>query len=1634
MPRRTKKDNFIKKSLKQASKWFGRRFQLAMGRRRSSTRAGFVLPTVTMVALVVVLLTTAIMLRSFDRTKNASNYRVNQVTLSAAEPALARAQKKLDRLFSSPDTRGTPSEGTLDDQLTKNLAEYTLPDEERLQITLNNVPDQNARANSVNAWRFPVDTDNNGSFDSFTLYSILFYTPDRDNNGDFSWDRTPVEARTPPQDDGAVGNQCPGATATSAALVGASDWYESQGRLKKPFFTYVATVPITDTTGLGTGYEIYSGNKGFSALEYQQDRSVLPPSNNAVYYEDDLDIFSGPDFRINGRVFTNSNLFVSELEFKDAGDLGFYQVSSRRSCFYLAENSKIVVAGNLSYRDVTADDKGSKNATIPIASGDDTDTQGVIRLDLYQDPGQNYNQDPLTRGLNDGDKSIVDTQYSSDLAYNTQAYEARIVAMVEAATGALPDEVEDKKAELLAQDNPPTSDEAQRQALEIYFRNRTRRVPYKEVPPGRTTPTGVTPPVTVTLQGSGNTLRPPDEWMYPYQVDGDGSSSLGYATVSGGQNNLKILLKESSPGLIAPAATDPDSLSDGEEELLGDRVLLGHGLPANWYDPSEADFANQDAEQDITGSSWDSPNSAGTRYRKTRSEPLRDLDVAARDGFWERKARERAATPAEQEDGTGGVRIVTGAGVYLPEDDTTIATASKVVWPDTMPQPPVSATEHPYDNKIYYNDSGTSENIQAATAKRPYLQMRATAVYHYLGPSSGADPIACVSSFYDPTNIDTARNRQALDDVSGWLGAGHEDKNGFQELRIGNSTLSTGKIIANVANSNNGITYDYTGKAGNTKLSYQANLVYPNGRLVNPLLQKAEVVSGGTFAGSSITPALKSAVDSTSCALAILEGTASQAPSIIPHGTIQEVAFLNARQVKSINDDNDPANQPGYDPTASDLFLFPTNAPANEQIPELKTEIEEQYQLPIEARQPLEIRATVIDLGQLLQAAEVGGEKLIPNSGIVYASRNDALPDMTAKQLKVSASDFKLDPTRRPNGILLINGEEVNRSDIYDANKKGFILASNLPVYVKGDFNLHRSPSSTASTNEIEEFETKLNQKTWNNIYGRSDFNKQFACRASDDRLPDCTTGDSWRASTVISDAMTLLSDNFRFGFRNEGGYDLRNNRIDSVEDPYDTITAGFNDTDDTNNIDSASDVAIKRRAQGFLTNDFVVNGLSSGAFTFDKDSIRSGFPGINITPYDYTYSRRGIDSDSFDNAINSSYFNNMVTPIQRRGYSGQFDEYVMEFCLKLPVSECEVNDWVVNDAGVKASDLIDVTSSRSTLESGTTATPPVRKYLGFPRRVAFKRNTTSNELTDSSNAPITLGGSARPIPLGMLGDTVTASGDYSNADNALWYRKTNDTGNNASNLGSVRYDNYNVSKQLDYLEAVSGTAQPVLVPILQIQVTSERPSNKTFSELRDSSSLAEDGTQWIARATDDVTVNMVMATGDTPSRPEVSASNLKASLNGGLGNLPHFIENWEKDSKATNISGSFIQLKRSEYATAPWWSLLDISPGLTAAPFNYDQKYKTNISNSKITYFAPPTRNWGFDVGLLSQPPDLFSKQFASNFSDDPNEFFREVSRDDEWVEALLCSQVIAPTSTAGNITTTGNAVNTDQRPGNCP
>jgi hypothetical protein len=1658
-------------------KWLLRSF-LVSGRKANLSSAGFVLPTIIMVMLVVILLTTAILFRSFDRTKNISNYRVSTKTLVATLPGLDRAKAKISALLDDPTTRGTPTDTALNNALIQQ--KFDLADETRLQLTYGSNADFNPTSGNGSvryAWRFPVDTDNNGKFDSLTLYSILFRTPEPNGSED-SRQRTPLEARTKPMQQGTQANSvCAAGAGTSASLTGSQGWYQVGSELKRSFFVYVATVPITNVdasiitpppanrngsipdASKPTNYEAYKGNKSFSALEFQQDKAQLSVSNNAIFYEDDLEISPGPGIMVNGRIMTNSNLFVNAFN-----PINLNQVSSPVSCYYQAVNGKIIVGGNLTY--------GS-----PVNS---TNT-GPVNVDLFEgsktigsDPEENQ---PLTSS----NASVTDSP--ADMAYNNQAYEARIARLVEIALTLDPSSdptevIQGIESELTrltpsgSQTPVITQEQARQDQLEIYFRKRTRRVPFKEVPfdiPYDPSTDPLYGQLGITTDSQGQLIPAPPEVMYPYNPS-DGSTASGYGE----------LTLNTSGGKLEPPATKfsvQEKDPNGKESYLGDRVQVGNNLPQSLPNPNGGP-SDPNQEQSINGTTWNNPESASEeRTRKTRVTLLSDIADTRRNGFWELNAQK---VPKVASDGFGGLRVVTGAGIYLPPRSAPLTSASKVVWPDTMPVIPSPAVIKPSQqpnqpapswlplNPTYgVPDFPVEEN---GTSYRPYLQMRATAVYHYTH-AQGKSPIACVSSYYDPTDENTARNTffpsAQLPDVSG-------------DPSLGKRTVANESLYR----SNNGVTYpppSITEGSVRPLLNYQTQLVYPNGRPVNQQLKNALEVPA-----TERTLAEQSAVDSALCALQIL-GTRGVPPLersttptggyTLPNGTIKEVAFLDARQIKAIDGVDEASTT-----TAYDTNYEPTG----------------RYDLSIEQRQPLEVRATVLNLDLLRRQRTANApyrkaEFLLPNSGIIYATRDDALPDATSnssylptdssrgapaysdanddasdptgtakKILSASSNDFLLDPTRRANGIMLTNGLKLWRSQGYRAEEKGLILASNLPVYIKaesptgipgieGGFNIHR----TFGGGLVEEFQEKLNYSTPDvgNFYTRDlPFDPNFACRSGDERLPDCTSGDQWRPATIIADAVTLLSSGtnsgFKEGYRSDGDYDLRNNEIDNIPDAEVVITANEPE------LESGATIELKRLQQGFWNNNFV----TSHQFT-DSDYSSNTPPGTNI---------------------NSSYFNNGVTPVQRRG---TFSEYLMEMCDKRDVSKCTANDWYIgtytkNDGSVipvKASSsiglLLDPAPQPTMFIAGTTAqfpgaddptNPDVAKR---PRRVAFARKR---------NNDLWLDGNDRPIPLGINGDdgkvacfgaiasirvpkivpqpgasglrTVRCLNDAAavpkQADNALWFATTTEP----TNPGSLP-DNYGYNYPLAYLNGTSPSLpqitptepaslqyQPLLVPVLQLQALT-LTAGPDVPILNDTTQTR--ATNWLPRAAGNTTFNLLMAVGDNPSHQAgpVGGEPHDGDFNGGVQNLPHFIENWinppgtgnNPPSYNTNISGSFIQLKRSYYATAPNTQLPRIATRAQAGGiFNiYKQTYPTGNTNGRAPYYEVPQRNWGFDVGLLSQVPDLFSNQFVLPPTGKPNEFFREVDRSDEWVQTLLCSKGL---DRQGDVRSP--AINPDQRP----
>lgn len=1605
-------------------------------RRRESANAGFVLPTVAMVSIVVVLLTTAILFRSFDRSKNASNVRVNQAVLNAAAPAIDRARAKLDALFEDQTLpRGTPADSPLYDAIKKD--KYRFGDETRLKLAYDfngttGIQERTRESDLLEneeslktGWKFAVDTDNNGKKDTYTLYGIYFRSPTRDSTtGKFNRQRNPLEARTPPMDNANTNTNCPSAIGFSS-LVGNSSWYKLQsGNLGKSFFVYTVNVPITKTAYEGltdkNGFEPYADNNGFVALEFQQDRSRVPVAYNAVWYENDLEITPGESLSLNGRIHTNGNLLIGTVNNRV---LELRQVSSKSSCFYNQENGQITVGGNVGTGSVAQTTNQSVGPQVHLYKG--------------------FGNAPTTTNveINSNNRS-TNSDGGANIGFNDDAYNRRIAQMKtdaialcsgcnSATTGSAvktavaasgyPKDIEDNvKERVQDNDDDSTARKILGDEIEVYFKKRTRRVPFAEVAFGGGTGAGGT---AIT----SSSFEPSAAWREPI----NSSNQLTNATT----------IRVNTSQLRATEPTKRNQ--EGLQTELGDRVFVGNNLPALWKSNSTDEYGGIDKQQPIfnngtTAVNWTRPTNPPQRWRNTQIQSIDDLGVSARNGFWEKNA---ANAPINPLDNVGGVRIVTGAGIYvdgpgannpsgpyygrttnsfLPVPTAsgfTPAATDILVWPDTMPM--------------------TSPD-PAKSALKGDLLMRATAVYHYKNNAGDQQtPIACVSSYHDPSYkyLFSDADNDGVRDTGDVEYNSAKNKATIPPLpnvtELSDTTIQQGR-------SNNGVVYNFPGRStfatNKARLERQANLIFPNGRRVNqPLKDALEKISTGTTVPTGSTSNLEladySAIDTALCSISILnnEGSFVTPSNQPPHGAIKEASFLDAREIKQAS--------------------FVTAADPTD------------YLLDLEQRQPSEVRVTDINVAQLITTPITGTEYLLPMSGIIYATREDALRDQsvpitnTESEL-LSPTDFNLDATRRPNGIRLYNGDTLARTNTtnpntFDAREKGLILATDLPAYIKGRFNLHRL-NTGANAPEIEEFQTLESTS----FYDRTDPQTKFACRPG---RPGCPTGegDFWRSATVVADSMTLLSGGFVDGARNQGDFDLNNNTGIPL-----TSNLNLTSLPRPNNINNP------RLKNGFLENNYLTNA----DWWLPVNGV-----GNTILPKTTSATLLGTLG---------SYSLNGVTPIQRR--ANNFPLYVMEICRKELASQCTADDWKVgfdsDGNGVLSSAEKDIKANQlgqaiaaapsytaSVLSNWNTpfGTAPnnksIRQRLGagdtgnpalaiedrlYPRRVAFARNG-SNLLVESSP------GIYRPMGVGCPVD-ITGSNYNQNGCNTIDVTPANRYGLRGANFGALWFrttstpatpdltSTYRDDQSLFYLPPIdspdAGTdpdldGQPILVPVLQIHDADKRPNDTLRA---DGETQSQFRTNWLKPADASTTYNVTFVVGNSPSRPtEVSA---------GLQNLVRFLENWS--GITAKIRGGFIQLKRSSYATAPLAPIFQdrgtttitatLNNNLSVYDYLYDN-YPIQDAGGLYSFYSAPTRNWGFDVGLLSEQPDLFAQRFTQPSTGRPSEFFREVGRDDVWVKTLLCAGQ-APASNPTGIPPTGGTLNyspavpNEYRPQGCP
>ncbi|MBD1995740.1 hypothetical protein H6G00_03750 [Leptolyngbya sp. FACHB-541] len=214
-------------------------------------------------------------------------------------------------------------------------------------------------------------------------------------------------------------------------------------------------------------------------------------------------------------------------------------------------------------------------------------------------------------------------------------------------------------------------------------------------------------------------------------------------------------------------------------------------------------------------------------------------------------------------------------------------------------------------------------------------------------------------------------------------------------------------------------------------------------------------------------------------------------------------------------------------------------------------------------REMMNVRVLDLNL-DLMRKASIGtGDFWLPTSGLIYAFREDAVAEnmitrprsagwtscntnasyedeMNAchmRRLEEAASlgtdppisdelsispkpvDYYPDPDRRPYGFRFRKGASLGRPG---DEGRGMSFITDNPVYIQGDFNLHRA--SEANTDPLEEFTEPL-EEDFENFYDRDELNVAFARRLTD----------FWRPTEILADAVTILSSNFCDGSIEDG-------------------------------------------------------------------------------------------------------------------------------------------------------------------------------------------------------------------------------------------------------------------------------------------------------------------------------------------------------------------------------------------------------------------------------------------------------------------------------------------------------------------
>jgi hypothetical protein len=1541
---------------------------LLVGRRPRMSRAGFVLPTTVLLLLVATLTIGSITYRTYTRTAQTIGDRQQRVIYNAATPAIDRARAKLEFLFDvRKDPRfpgGIPGEGRLVGMLLNDGSNgvqelpgdngedvYTLPGEDRIDI--------NGDGRDDNAWSYRVDTDEDNVLDATVVYSILFEIPatfrDASNNEtplltDSSSAAIAERANKLQVRQGPLSSILPSAACrlNATATQPEAGWIpdgSSTSTLRKNFQIDAFVLPDAPTGTVAT-------------LEFYQDRQVERGNKWGAWFRNDLEIFPAPNFNWNGAMHTEGSLIVGK---PSSGLYTSYMISSHNSCLYSSEKASEVTVAEIP-DDVDSNDDGVID--IPAFRGQiisgligKNNFSGNSRFHLFDGPG--------VRPIYNGDDTVLepDTDSVGNGGGSTGYALDPVILLTEGVSvsrngdnSILPQEG-DWQNSAFKEKKRIFNESAEAPSVDDSFRADDRYGPRPRYQNKKI-------PVTVASIGEvidGDKMIDadlPDEALTRNSTDDDVEPGLdGYWERRAWRDGLRLIVGQRLElGLISPKtwgyipssesprsplrpwniASQTCGILDGNarcNEARQRRTLVDNLAAVQ----ATAVYHSIGGSRDFPLACIATTTHPGTSITLDRSATFENLIFGA--DFAGTSPPPLAVSDFFSGRGTNGWEYSAPSETGFPGTELTKALQNLAHFAGDpnggAPSfPPVQdGTVHPYPLLSMWGDFsmlrrilnpiGGSFNYSALSpADKTYLHTAACTLgmlAHNVDYLEKAFSVAgyAVSSPGAPLST-LARLLTSLNS-SGLLG-----------VRVAN-TLPAEVQIEGLKRARNSPTATAAQRREIDEVLPLAQLVMQkeqvehdrlNGFFFNPDscrdLRTASAGLGALCPQGFKYPILYSLFPLSpdpSIPGRTIPGEHPEDPNTREKGNVLERADSTSTYITNSNVNGSYRYQ-GVDVAQIALSPQPiggtwrtpnrrdgagTTANSNRgarikvcgdgrvlcdrsasNTGEFVTG--DLYQVAFKdsgmfnSREMMSVRVLDINL-DLLRRAPIAGDFWLPESGIVYAFREDAVsensivrpalagpggvcasnagyePANTACHMQVGQTsalnstdpplsdslsispkpvDYYPDPDRRPHGFRLREGSQLSRGGTLnrgtDDRGRGLSFITDNPVYIQGDFNLHQTEGNAL----IEEFTQTLfvRPRQANQTYTPEEFYNER--RTPDPRFADPTL-DQWRPTEILADAVTILSNNFCDG---------------SIEDGF--LTAGLENPTGANLSTRLRD---ERPGAGV---SLVLNGSVYGCVTGTGTTVETN----PITSY--LNQNRPNQDPGLSEDVNT-----------RTGVNGGMYANRMRWTRE---------NWYDRGAPVAVSRNGNPIKNRDTFLTSPTSSSPV-------------------------------------------------AGEYSRG---------------------------------------SASANESYYPTNLVR----RPRIAALSGTR---------------------VNSIIISGIVPSRENQSY--------GGMHNFPRFLEDWARNP--LYISGSFLQLNFSNYATGPFdQDAFEVG----IAPLNDDlpNPNSPGFSNGElIRYYEPPSRLWGYDVGLQYAPAGPLAQRFVT-FTSVRSEFYNEPPANDPYI-VNLCN-AIAP------------------------